>query len=97
MSTTVEHRKAFITYRRAGCACGAVMEAVSRLDAAQKLAGHMLHPSAANRIADTPKEHQSCTTEQWNDRWAVCVNHNVYVDLDAGRVNPADQTELSFT
>lgn len=90
-----EHRKSFLTYRRAGCACGVVIEAVSRQDAAQRLAHHMKHPSAAQRIADAPEEHRNCELEVWSDRWNVCTNHHVYVDMETGRAG--QQTELELT
>lgn len=93
----MEHRKAFITKTKAGCACGAVIDAASRKDAAQRLAGHMRHPSAAQRIADAPEEHRNCKIEIWSERWAVCEEHLVYVDLDAGTKPLGEQMELSFT
>lgn len=95
MSLNTEHRKSFLTYRRAGCACGVVIEAVSRKDAAQRLAVHMAHPSAAQKIAGAPKEHQDCKIERWSDRWGVCQDHLVYIDMEI----PAEgeQLEMSFT
>lgn len=94
MSLTTEHRKAFLTYRKAGCVCGVVIDAVSRKDAAQRLAEHMRHPSAAQRIADAPEEHKTCPIEVWNDRWGVCTKHSVYVDMDAA--TPGHQEELAL-
>lgn len=90
-----EHRQAFITYRKAGCACGVVIDAVSRKDAAQRLIHHITHPSAAQRIADAPADHKTCKLEIWSDRWSVCTNHMVYVDMETGHVG--QQTELDIT
>lgn len=92
-----KHFKSFLTYRRAGCACGVVIDAVSRKDAAQRLAQHIQHPSAAQRIADAPTEHKTCPIEVWNDRWGVCTEHLVYVDRDAETKPQGEQMELSFT
>lgn len=89
-----QHKKSFLTYRRAGCACGVTIEAVSRKDAEQRLAGHIAHPSAAQKIADAPKEHSNCKIERWSDRWGVCQDHLVYVDLDIPITG--EQLEMSF-
>lgn len=93
----MEHRKAFITKTKAGCACGTVLDATNRKDAAQRLAEHMRHPSAAQRIADAPAEHANCKIEIWSERWGVCEQHLVYVDLNAGTKPQGEQMELSFT
>lgn len=89
----MEHRKTFSTARRAGCICGYVAEATPREGANRALIRHITRPQAPGKIADTPAEHSTCPVEQWNVKWGVCREHHVYVDLEAGGVDP-DQAAL---
>lgn len=96
MENESQHHKAFITYRRAGCACGVVIEAVSRKDATQRLINHLLHPSVANRIADRPEDHADCSIEEWDQTWGVCRDHSVYIHLAERFPAAPEQLELAL-
>lgn len=90
-----EHRKTFSTPKRAGCICGHVTVATSRESANRSLIRHITKPQAPGKIADAPDEHKGCNIEPWSGRWGVCTDHRVYIDLEAGGVDP-DQTTLPF-
>ena len=83
----MEHKQAFSTARRAGCACGFVAESNSRENARRQLIRHIINPQAPGKLADAPADHAGCTVEKWSDRWGVCAAHSKYVDLEANTVD----------
>ena len=91
-----DHRLTFSTRERAGCVCGYVALRTSHESARRTLIRHITNPGAPGKIADTPAEHARCVVEQWNVKWGVCRDHNVYIDLEARGVD-VDQTELPLT
>lgn len=90
-----EHRRAFGNVNKAGCICGYVATKNASDGANRQLVRHLVkpdqHPVKIARLTD----HTSCTVEQWADKWGVCKDHSVYVDL-SGRAPAPEQTELTL-
>lgn len=89
----IEHRKSFSTAKRAGCVCGHIAVSTSRENANRALIRHITNPQAPGKIADAPYEHRGCKLEEWSGRYGICTDHLVYIDQQAGGVDP-HQTAL---